>query len=51
MDIVIGAIIEGIVSLLIGFFGGYSIGIKKSNMQRARDNSNLFQIGEINNGK
>lgn len=53
IEVIIAAIIEGIVALIVGFLGGYSIGINKKNKfeQKARDNVNQNQVGEINNGK
>lgn len=51
--VIIAAIIEGVVALIVGFFGGYSVGINKKNKfnQQARDNANQMQVGEINNEK
>lgn len=50
METIVAAIITGIISLVIGFFGGYSIGIniKKKQIQKSGNNSNQIQIGEIN---
>ena len=44
------ALVSGIVGLIVGGIGGYSIGIKKTNRmkQKAGDNANQTQIGEIN---
>lgn len=44
------AIVSLILGLVIGGIGGYNIGIKKANKmkQKARDNANQTQIGEIN---
>ncbi len=53
IEVIIAAIIEGIVTLIVGFCSGYSVGINKKNKfnQKARNNANQIQIGEINNGK
>ena len=52
-EVIIAAIIEGIVALIVGFCSGYSVGINKKNKfnQKAKDYANQIQIGEINNGK
>ncbi len=44
------ALISGIIGLIIGGISGYSIGIQKTNRmkQKAGDNANQTQIGEIN---
>lgn len=44
------AVISGIMGLIIGGISGYSIAIKKTNRmkQKAGDNANQTQIGEIN---
>lgn len=44
------AIVSTIFGIIIGGIGGYSIGIRKTNKmkQKAGDNANQTQIGEIN---
>lgn len=44
------AIVSAIFGIIIGGIGGYSIGIRKTNKmeQKAGDNANQTQIGEIN---
>ena len=44
------AVISGIMGLIIGGISGYSISIRKTNRmkQKAGDNANQTQIGEIN---
>lgn len=53
IEVIIAAIIEGIVALIVGFCSGYSVGVNKKNKfrQKAKDNADQIQIGEINNGK
>lgn len=53
IEVIIAAIIEGIVALIVGFWGGYSVGINKKNKfeQKAKDNANQTRIRKINNGK
>lgn len=47
---IIAAIIEGVITLIVGLLCGYNIGIKstKKQLQKSKNNSNQIQVGEIN---
>lgn len=46
------AVLSGIAGLIIGGFTGYQIGVNNTikQKQKAKENANQQQIGQINNG-